>query len=152
MTINFSICEIESMLKSDLMRAVVREHLPQGLPTDEGLEEMSVGELEKLLSQQTAIIEVFRREATANIARLRVQMDSLQSQAPADAAVPIDAGMAIASGATMRLPAAMATVHRQKLAVIHPKPSNPFLERPAVAPPRRPPFRQFIFPRRHKGL
>jgi hypothetical protein len=131
------------MLTSELMRAVVHAHRPQGLPSDADLERMSADELEALFSQQTAIIDVFRREASTSIAHLRAQMDSLQPQAPASAPLPGDS----AAAAIIRLPAAIAIVQRPKLGALRPAPPNPFLAKPAAARARKPPFRPFICPR-----
>jgi hypothetical protein len=68
------------MFVSELMSRVVADMRPEGLPTIAELAEMTTSELENLLSQQIAIIKVFRRAADATLSSLRFQMESVQAE------------------------------------------------------------------------
>jgi hypothetical protein len=120
------------MLATSLMRSVVDEFRPGGLPSDEALESMTLAQLTELAAQQTRIIAAFRHQAGLTIAGLRSRMDALQAVVTPESCADESA----------RPPPAMPG-RRLAPGILGLPPRNPLVRpKPAALFPRRPPFRR----------
>ena len=122
------------MFATRLMRSVVDEFRPEGLPSEDDLETMTAAQLTELATQQTRIIATFRQQAAVSVGELRSHMDALQAFVPPESYTESSTG----------------AEPRQRLApgLLGLRPRNPLVDKRLIRPtpiallPRRPPFRR----------
>jgi hypothetical protein len=130
------------MFVSDLMRSVVADVRPEGLPPDNVLLHMTDFQLEELLSQQIAIINIFRHAASSTVSSLRLQMEALQADCNASAQKPLvkaipSSGLQVPSASSLPTNAVLQAKQKDFQRRFGPAFHNRYL----CVKSRRPPFR-----------